>query len=268
MGSGGALLASRTVGLTKSTIDRPLSVDTASDPGALLGIEGLSGCYSSQITLTNNGEGTFTVEITTDTIEVVDPTTGLRTNYAEFQIDPGIGSAVDVEFVPATGTSDDVQISATGEGESVEVTRQISVPPVSSNPVQLVAEHSGLGMVYNFGTGIVQGRVFTNWNVVLQDDCTYRIELSILSDYVVAPENRDTQGSRLVLEQWTGSDEQRWKILPIEGVDGRYRIENVHSGQVLDVNGNSKERGTAVIQWPWKGANPAVENQFWDIQEA
>lgn len=266
MGSGGALLASRTVGLTKSTVDRPLSVDVASDPDALLGIEGLSGCYSSQITLTNNGEEIFTVEITTETIEVVDPATGLRTNSAEFQVNPGTGNAVDVEFVAATGTSDDVQISATGEGESVEVTRKISVPPVSSNPVQLVAEHSRLAMGYNFGTGIVQGRGFNNWNAVLQDDCTYRIELSIFSDYVVAPESRDTQGSPLVLEQWTGSDEQRWNILPIEGVNGRYRIENVHSGQVIDVGGASESRGAAVIQWPWKGATPAVENQFWDVQ--
>jgi endo-1,4-beta-xylanase len=44
--------------------------------------------------------------------------------------------------------------------------------------------------------------------------------------------------------------------------NGTYRIENVNSGKVMDVAGQSTENGANVQQWAWSGGG----NQLWTFE--
>jgi len=263
MGSGAALAAGRTFGLTNTTVDRTSTVEVVDDPQALLGIDGLSGCDDEQLTLTNNVGEELTVTVSTSVIDVTSPGAGKTTT---FPLGPGQQQVV--EFEPDTNARDDVRFEAsTGTGEQIDLTRSVTLTPVDPAVYQLEAKHSGLVMgVQNGGTEIRQydanGQgVQPDWTFHLNDDCTYRIE-NVEAGGVVSVQNPNNQGSPLVRETWDGNDWQRWTVLPNN--DGTYRVRNRFSGQVIDVNVASTSEGATVLQWPWKDENND-NNQSWNF---
>ncbi|WP_245545308.1 RICIN domain-containing protein [Halomicrobium katesii] len=270
MGSGGALLAGQTLGLAKSTANRQTSVDVVSDSDALLGIEGTSGCGGG-LSLTNNGQNQFVVEIETDAIDVLHPRTERRRKRVQFPLPPGSDNTVDVQFAPADGTADEVRISATGQGTEVDLTRRVTTPPLGEGRYRLSPVHSGLYLGYDsgwWGDGRVEQVGYsTSWIFTPTDDgCAYTIE-HYWRDGVITPENRDSSGSELILESPDGTEYQRWNVVPIPNAPDQYRIENEGSGYVIDIEGGDTESGGAAIQWSWKGSNPSVKNQFWKITQ-
>ncbi|MBD2544621.1 Cys-every-fifth RiPP peptide CefA [Planktothricoides raciborskii] len=80
---------------------------------------------------------------------------------------------------------------------------------------------------------------------------------------------------KLTQQKWTGSDNQKWKIIPLSDYseviasDGSYyqkstcKIECVANGQVLDVPGSSTDNEVQIISYSWNG-NP---NQQWRLLE-
>jgi hypothetical protein len=68
------------------------------------------------------------------------------------------------------------------------------------------------------------------------------------------------QGAEIVLRTYpTAAEEQakahnmHWKLLPVEGKNSVYKIENRNSGFVLDAEDAKIENGRVVKQWaPWK----------------
>ncbi|WP_223270936.1 MULTISPECIES: RICIN domain-containing protein [Halomicrobium] len=269
MGSGGALLAGQTLGLAKSTANRQTSVDVVSDSDALLGIEGTSGCGGG-LSLTNNGQNQFVVEIETDAIDVLHPRTERRRKRVQFPLPPGPDNTVDVEFAPDDGTADEVRISATGQGAEIDLTRRVTTLPLSKGSYQLSPMHSDrryLGYDWWNDNRVEQLGFPTSWYFTpTGDGCAYTIE-HYWRDGVITPENRDSSGSPLVLESPDGTDYQRWNVVPIPNAPDQYRIENEGSGYVIDIEGGETETGLAAIQWPWKGSNPSVKNQFWKIAQ-
>jgi hypothetical protein len=265
IGSGGALAAGRTFGLTNTTVDRASKFEVVDDPQALLGIDGLSGCDDEQLTLTNNVGEDLTVTVSTSAIDVTRPGAGKTTTFP-------LGSDQQrvVEFGSDTDARDDVRFEAsTGTGQRVDLTRSVTLTPVDPEVYQLEAKHSGLVMgVQNGGTEIRQynasrGNVQSDWAFVLNDDCSYRIE-NVDAGGVVSVQNPNNQASPLVREAWDGNDWQRWTVLPND--DGTYRLRNRFSGQVIDVSEASTSQGATVLQWPWKGESDD-ENQSWSFTQ-
>lgn len=60
-----------------------------------------------------------------------------------------------------------------------------------------------------------------------------------------------TARDRVVQEPWTGDPRQHWRIRT--NGDGTVRLENVASGQVLDVRGGGKQAGAELLTWAWHG---------------
>ncbi len=68
-------------------------------------------------------------------------------------------------------------------------------------------------------------------------------------------------GAQLVQQLWAEDTRQQWRLLRQD--DGTYRIQNVHSGLVMDVRGSSKSQGTDVLGFKWHGG----DNQRWHITD-
>lgn len=98
---------------------------------------------------------------------------------------------------------------------------------------------------------------------------------NVYNDYVAEVEaNSTANGAPLIQWSYHGGDNQLWELIQnndraeqssansraLPG-DGTYRLENVNSGKVADVDGSSTSDGANIIQWPWKG----TDNQKWDI---
>ncbi|WP_405656709.1 glycosyl hydrolase family 95 catalytic domain-containing protein [Streptomyces sp. NBC_00079] len=66
-------------------------------------------------------------------------------------------------------------------------------------------------------------------------------------------------GGAAIQFPWSGSANQKWKLLP--DYDGSYRLSNVNSGKVLDNPGGSTSNGTALDQW----SDTNGVNQWWKL---
>jgi hypothetical protein len=60
--------------------------------------------------------------------------------------------------------------------------------------------------------------------------------------------------------EWWGGDNQKWTV--DRTTDGHYRVRNVHSGKVLDVEDASTGDGARCMQWEWL----AGDNQKWKFE--
>lgn len=264
MGSGAALAAGQTFGLTESTIGRSSDVSVADDPQALLGIDGLSGCDDSQLTFQNNLEETLSVTVSTSALNVTSPTAGKTTT---FTLTPDQQQVV--EFAPGTNTRDDVTVTAsTGSGEQIDLTRTVTVTPVDPAVYQPRIKNSWwLAMgVQNGATAVrLQNRwgrnTDTDWAFVTNDDCTYRIRNEGAGG-VLSVQDPTTTGSELIREPWNGNDWQRWTIIPND--DGTVRFRNAFSGQVAHVDAVSQ--GERLRQRPWDGQSND-DKQSWNTTQ-
>jgi hypothetical protein len=68
-----------------------------------------------------------------------------------------------------------------------------------------------------------------------------------------------TNGSAVQQQNYTGAATQHWKIQNLGA--SFFRITNIESGKVIDVNGASREAGAKAIQYTWNDAY----NQKWHI---
>jgi hypothetical protein len=262
MGSGALLAGSRTVGLTTSTIGRPTDVTAADDSDALLGIEGLPGCDDSVLTFQNNGNSDLTLTVETSRIDVTSPTSGKAVSVTI----PAGGDRT-VEFAPDTDTRDDVVVTADIDGgEHVELTRTVTLTPVEPAVYQLTTGSGWLGMGVRRGETDVRQysryrrNVRRDWEVVLNDDCTYRLR-NAGTGTVLSVEDPASDGSSLVVEPWDESDWQRWTILP--NGDGSYRFRNVFSGDVATVSGSGRQNDD-VVQRPWQSGSAGTQSWTFD----
>ena len=68
-------------------------------------------------------------------------------------------------------------------------------------------------------------------------------------------------GAQIV--QWpsngSGAANQLWQLQAVVSFPGRYEIQSVSSGQVLDVSGGSTANSAPIVQWPYGGGT----NQLW-----
>lgn len=69
-------------------------------------------------------------------------------------------------------------------------------------------------------------------------------------------------GGAVIQYTWSGSANQRWKLLP--DFDGSFRLANVNSGKVLDNPAASTTAGTALDQW----TDTNSPNQWWRLVPA
>lgn len=71
-------------------------------------------------------------------------------------------------------------------------------------------------------------------------------------------------GSRnhIVLSDYSGAAHQRWRITPVTGQQGEYRIENVKHRHALDVSFARKDDNTKVTGYRWHGR----AHQRWRLQ--
>ncbi len=71
-------------------------------------------------------------------------------------------------------------------------------------------------------------------------------------------------GQGTIVYQWDRHNgaNQRWKLIPLDRDGTEYRIQSVHSGLVMDVEGGNGGNGARVWQWPWHGG----ANQRFSIQ--
>ncbi|MGA0846253.1 MAG: RICIN domain-containing protein, partial [Luteolibacter sp.] len=86
---------------------------------------------------------------------------------------------------------------------------------------------------------------------------TYRLVNQLSGRVLDVAESSTDAGSGLIQFDWTGNNNQRWKLQELE--NGCYQISAIHSGLSLDVFGSSLENGGSVIQWPYAGG----ANQQW-----
>ncbi|MFJ8113974.1 glycosyl hydrolase family 95 catalytic domain-containing protein [Streptomyces sp. NPDC096132] len=68
-----------------------------------------------------------------------------------------------------------------------------------------------------------------------------------------------SNGAAVIQYAWSGSANQRWKLVP--DYDGSFRLSNVNSGKVLDNPGGSTSAGTALDQY----ADTNSGNQWWKL---
>lgn len=263
IGGGAALLTGQTFGYTKTTVGRQSSIDASSDPNALLGITGLPGCDDGEITIRNNSDNDFTATVDTDAIAVTRPSSGKSVSFSLSPTDEQV-----VTFTPDTDTVDAVDISASSPEKDIHLTRRVTLTPIAPAIYRLEAKHSGWEMgVKNSKSDVKQydytkPNVRTDWEFVLNDDCTYRIRNDAVGG-VLSVQDATANGSTLVREAWDPmKQEQRWTVLPND--DGTFRIRNLFSGQVVDVSDASGKTGATVLQWPWKGEG-SDDNQSWNV---
>ena len=67
------------------------------------------------------------------------------------------------------------------------------------------------------------------------------------------------QYGNLIQDEWNGSDAQLWTLEEV--ADGEYRIDNVGTGQTLDVAWASTENGANICLYHWHGG----DNQRWQL---
>ncbi|WP_435363615.1 RICIN domain-containing protein [Haloarchaeobius sp. DYHT-AS-18] len=95
------------------------------------------------------------------------------------------------------------------------------------------------------------------WYIDPLGDDEFRIR-NVNSNKVVDVEGASTgDGADIQQYDWHGGDNQRWKLVfadqkPIE--EGLYKIVNVNSEKVLDIDGTSSDEGTNILQWGWADA--------------
>ena len=62
-------------------------------------------------------------------------------------------------------------------------------------------------------------------------------------------------GANVIQWPYNGGDNQKFKLVPVEGEDGYYHIIAKHSGKYLDLYGALQDNGVNVIQWPYNGGD-------------
>jgi Ricin-type beta-trefoil lectin domain-like len=96
------------------------------------------------------------------------------------------------------------------------------------------------------------------WYIVPEGDGYYKIVNGYsgkpLDDY----QNGTANGSKVDQWEWSGGNNQLWKITQ---VGGSYEFTNKASGKALDVYDASTSDGGTVDQWTYSGSS----NQLWSI---
>ncbi|HEX6468399.1 MAG TPA: RICIN domain-containing protein [Streptosporangiaceae bacterium] len=125
----------------------------------------------------------------------------------------------------------------------------------------LVVEHSAKVMAVA-GASTAEGAAIVQWDPVGHAEQIFRPEpidaehvrlVCHHSGKVVTVRNASRQpGAPAVQATWTGADNQRFKLVIL---DGTYRIIAKHSGMVLTVAGASTADGAIVVQQPWTGGD-------------
>lgn len=83
-------------------------------------------------------------------------------------------------------------------------------------------------------------------------DGVYFVQSALPGNYVLDVPGSSTESAQGVnLWTWNGGGNQRVWIHSIG--NGRYSIDFAHSGQVLNIYGNSRSSGARIIQYPWTG---------------
>lgn len=107
------------------------------------------------------------------------------------------------------------------------------------------------------------------------DDGTYTITTKSTADKSCIAVESDSKSSGANIIQWTdnGSDSQKWTLETISIKDGaeldttkNYMIQNVNSGQFLEVADGKAEAGANVQQWGADTASPAQHN-IWHFEK-
>lgn len=272
IGAGVATAIPYTRGMTSTVADRLANVETAEDPDAVLGIQGIGESPRDQITVVNNGENQLDVTVTTTNLRIESSESD---HEAFFSLEPT--EPEPLEFAPENGNVDDVAFEATildgtAPTGTIELQRSITVPPEPATTYRIENIHSGLVMgtelTFDWPPSIYYDVVQQNWNesedqqwtIQNNQDGTKRIQ-NVGQGEVLGIQDGSTQNeASVVLRPWDGSDDRRWTMVP--NADGSYRLVNENSGLAADVEGASTDDGANVIQWPWKG-DDAVANQKW-----
>ncbi|GAA4639817.1 hypothetical protein GCM10023196_102940 [Actinoallomurus vinaceus] len=71
-------------------------------------------------------------------------------------------------------------------------------------------------------------------------------------------------GAAVVQNPGSGAASQRWELVPVPTAGATYRLQNVGSGLVMDVAGQSRDDGGKVVQWTDNGGS----NQQWRLKQA
>jgi lysophospholipase L1-like esterase len=105
--------------------------------------------------------------------------------------------------------------------------------------------------------GIVQARVNAGKHV-------YMVSMSSLNTGDLKDSTHPNDGGyQKMADNWDAAIQHVISIGWVSNIDfaGKFEIQNVYSGQALDVNGGSTANGATVIQWPYGGGS----NQLWNF---
>lgn len=280
IGAGVATAIPYTRGMTSTVANRLTNVETAADPDALLGIEGIDSAPYDGITIQNNADAPMTVTISTQVFRIE---TGSGGHSSTFTLSPG--NTLDVQFAPENGNQDAVSLAAEVQGSggqtlSINLERTITLPatPDPGSTFRIRNVHSGLYLDadppgtdpwWDPPTGDVYQSNFQEesesqqWTVEEDWSGTTLEQVSSGGRIGIGPAEQGNSFEEAVTEGtfWV-PDEQRWNL--IENADESYRIENAaNPGEVLDVEDESTAPGGNIILYGWKGNDVATGNQKW-----
>jgi endoglucanase len=94
---------------------------------------------------------------------------------------------------------------------------------------------------------------------VLESGAIYSIQAKNSGKYIAVSDASRDNGARLVQWDWTGGNEQKWRVTEL-GND-IYTFQALNSGKYMDVSGNFPDNGKWVIQYDLN-QNGAPNQQF------
>jgi len=269
--SGAAIAIPQTRGFSSTVADRLTTAGTATDPNALLGIQGIGAAPHDEITVLNNAGYPMEVQITTSAFQ-------LENVGGPYQatVSLPVGGSQTIDFLPETSNADDVVFSAEifdggGGTTTVDLSRSISIPVEAGTTYRIRSVYSGM-----FVTGDPPGGIFTGgavyqdtwdgandqrWTLVSDGGSLRFRKEGTYQDLSITGSQGDTDRDVVTAYGFFG-DIQRWDVT--ENPDGSYRIDADTSGTVGDVaEVASTSPGGNVAASPWDGPGQATPNQFW-----
>ncbi|GAB3689298.1 hypothetical protein GCM10028857_24470 [Salinarchaeum chitinilyticum] len=265
--------------MTSTVANRLTNVETADDPNALLGIQGVDGAPYDEITVINNADGAMALTVSTQAFRIENGPSDHQPSFTLVS-----GGSRDIQFAPENGNRDAVSFVAEVQNSddqpfTIDLERTISLPatPDPGSTFRIRNVHSGLYLDadapgddpwWDPPTGDVYQSSFQesetqHWTVQEDWSGTTLEQVSSGGRIGTAEQGNSFQEAVNVgTPDWWASNGEQWNL--IENADGTYRIENAaNPGDVLDVEGGSTSEGANVILYGWKGNDVAVENQKW-----
>jgi pimeloyl-ACP methyl ester carboxylesterase len=184
--------------------------------------------------------------------------------YRMRNIGTGLVAEVDES---STNRGDNISLQKWDGGDNQRWKLNTAWNDINSGTYEIEAEHSGKimevsGASEQEGANVRQWETLDllnqAWQISKAQEGGFRIIVQHTGKVLTANNEGTEQYTTLVQEDWHDSPHQRWLI---QDVGGEYKLRNIGSGLVADVEATSTENGGDIHLFGWHGG----DNQRWNL---